>query len=360
MKDQRKNRRLELEHLMEAWLLLPFAAKTRDWYRQVFAGFIVWMRDRGYQGVLGDLDALVVRQWQRELEANGRSVNTVRGYLATLKSFSRYLAEEHIMLDRQGRPVDLLSTVKVPKLPKRRPQVYADDEIEQLLTGVETATLYGARNAAFIRLLLDAGLRVSEACGLLLDDVDWATGAVRVRWQVAKLAKERETHVGRRTLHALRRYVDGYRPVNAATDTLFVDQDRGPLTPNAVRCMLRRLGIKLGLKRVTAHGFRRTWATNFRLMGIGDLYDLQREGGWEDLEVPRRFYVEVGPAKNPASVLDRWEVAQRKRQRGRPVQEVTPIQQVEPVQGVQAVGPEKRARDRSGAAAGNGARKRVQ
>ena len=65
---------------------------------------------------------------------------------------------------------------------------------------------------------------------------------------------------------------------------LFVDQDCGPLTVNAVHCILRRLRIKLGMPRLTAHQFRRTWATNFRKLEVGDLYDLQREGGWEDLE----------------------------------------------------------------------------
>jgi len=99
---------------------------------------------------------------------------------------------------------------------------------------------------------------------------------------------------------------------------LFVDQDGGPLTVNAVHCILRRLRIKLGMPRLTAHQFRRTWATNFRKMGVGDLYDLQREGGWEDLETPQRFYVDTqSDSPGRSSVLDRWELERRKRQRGR-------------------------------------------
>jgi hypothetical protein len=80
----------------------------------------------------------------------------------------------------------------------------------------------------------------------------------------------------------------------------------------------------LGLKRLSAHQFRRTWATNVRRTGGGDLYDLQQEGGWEDLSVPQRFYVDVdGHKAGRASVMDRWELESRKRERGanlRPVQ----------------------------------------
>ncbi|MPZ14117.1 MAG: tyrosine-type recombinase/integrase [Chloroflexi bacterium] len=89
-------------------------------------------------------------------------------------------------------------------------------------------------------------------------------------------------------------------------DAVFFDQDGGPLTTNAVLCVLRRIRLKLGLTRLSAHQFRRTWATNFRRLGVGDLYDLPREGGWEDLEVPQRFYLDVEETDGRgASVMDR-------------------------------------------------------
>jgi len=76
-------------------------------------------------------------------------------------------------------------------------------------------------------------------------------------------------------------------------------------------------------------------------MGVGDLYDLQQEGGWEDLSVPQRFYVDVeAPRPGRSSVMDRWEVERRKRERGRP------IQAVGPVQAIQAVGLAKSGRRR--------------
>ena len=200
----------------------------------------------------------------------------------------------------------------------------------------------GARNIAVIRLMLDGGLRLKEACCLQIDDVDWKTGAIHVRWQVAKRKKERTTYVGRKTLMELMRYRDDFRPHDCVLDELFVDQDGGPLTTNAVQCVFRRLKNKLGLKKPAAHQFRRTWATNFRRTGVGDLFGLQQEGGWEDLEVPQRFYVEVGgPKANRASVMDRLELERKKDVRGR---KPANIQVVAPVQGVQVVESSKNSR----------------
>lgn len=329
MRDQRRNRKAPLERFLEPWLLSGnFSAKTVKGYREVFQTFLGWMREQGNEGVLGELDPLLVRKWQAEMEAKGRSVNTVRGYLATLKSLSRFLADEGYVRETNGRSLDLLVDVKVPKLPRTRPQVYKDGEIEEILSGIDRFHLYGARNSALVRLMLDGGLRLNEACQLRPEDIDWSTGRIHIRWQSAKRRKERDTYVGRRTLVELRRYLEEYRPKAADVEQLFVDQDGGPLTTHAVQCVLSRLRKKLGMTRLSAHQFRRTWATNYRKMGVGDLYDLQQEGGWEDLEVPQRFYVDLnGDRPGRPSVMDRWETQQRKQSRAIQVREV--------VQGIQ-------------------------
>ena len=91
--------------------------------------------------------------------------------------------------------------------------------------------------------------------------------------------------------------------------------------------------------------FRRTWATNDRKHQVGDLFSLQQEGGWEDLEVPQRFYVDTSlPRENRASVMDHLALEQRKDALTR---RKAPIQMVEAVQQVQVV--ETRPKPRLGA-----------
>jgi integrase len=238
--------------------------------------------------------------------------------------------------------VSLLIDVKVPSLPRSRPQTYKDDELERILAGIDRHHKHRALNLALVRLLLDGGLRLKEACELQPEDIDWESGRIHVRWQVTRRNKERHTMVGCRTLLELRRYLEDFRPRDAVTDNLFVDQDGGPLTRHAVQCVLSRLKRKLGLKKLSAHHFRRTWATNFRRAGVGDLFDLQLEGGWEDLSVRQRFYVDVEVAKaGRASVMDRWELERRKRGRA---PSPAPTSVKKPVQAVQAREPQKTSR----------------
>ncbi len=348
MRDQRRNRKAPLEQFAEGWLLWGnFAPKTREWYGEVFRQFLGWMEAKGYERVLGELEPEVVRLWQRELEEAGRSVSTVRGYLAAAKSFSRYLCDERFTLDRTGQPINLLSTVKVPKLPKSTPEAYKDEELERIIAGINPHTLFGARNIAMVRLMLDGGLRLNEVVELQEERIDWQSGVVHVVWASAKRRKERYTWVGRKTLQALKRYRDHYRPQDATTDTFFVDEDGEAVTTHAVQCVMSRLKAKLNreakltggkpIKRLHSHKFRRTWATNYRRLGAGDLLDLQREGGWEDLEVPQRFYIDASEMpKGRVSVMDRWEQKQRKEARAeagrtRHNREVTPPIQVREV-----------------------------
>jgi integrase len=45
-----------------------------------------------------------------------------------------------------------------------------DDEIETILSGIDRFHLYGDRNAALVRLMLDGGLRLNEACELRIEE----------------------------------------------------------------------------------------------------------------------------------------------------------------------------------------------
>jgi site-specific recombinase XerD len=95
MTDQRKNRKAPLEQAFE-WFLLArnFSPKTQAVYKDVLRSFLTWLKNSGYEGLLGDFNPQVVRSWSSHLEKGGRSINTRRGYLAALKSFSKYLAED--------------------------------------------------------------------------------------------------------------------------------------------------------------------------------------------------------------------------------------------------------------------------
>jgi hypothetical protein len=96
-------------------------------------------------------------------------------------------------------------------------------------------------------------------------------------------------------------------------------------------------------------------------MGFNKPFRLARQDGprrtltpSEDLEAPQRFYVDVEAGERErTSVMDRWEVERRKRDRPRPVQAVGPVQ------GVQVVEMQKIVRSRKIGATSNGRLQRI-
>ena len=70
-----------------------------------------------------------------------------------------------------------------PKPGASRKRFLTDDEMAVLL-GIATG-----RSHALIALLLFSGLRISEALGLVWSDVDFATGHLRVRYQLSRQGK---------------------------------------------------------------------------------------------------------------------------------------------------------------------------
>jgi integrase len=65
--------------------------------------------------------------------------------------------------------------------------------------------------------------------------------------------------VGDEAMAALMNYIANFRGTEPGP--LFVTEDGGPMSRNAVRVMLVRLGEKAGVRKVFPHRFRHTFAT---------------------------------------------------------------------------------------------------
>ena len=61
------------------------------------------------------------------------------------------------------------------------PNALSSDEVQRLLAGCKRETAAGCRNWAILLLLARLGLRAGEVVGLMLEDLDWATGEISIR-----------------------------------------------------------------------------------------------------------------------------------------------------------------------------------
>ena len=132
-----------------------------------------------------------------------------------------------------------------------------------------------------VMLYLYTGIRMEELCGLEWKDINFETREIRIERASVYIpgqrlvTKETKNASSRRVIKAdplvfsvLADYKAKYREKQAAksgawvnSDRLFVRTDGSPITPNTTALWLDKFTKKYGLRRVTPHKLRHTYAT---------------------------------------------------------------------------------------------------
>jgi integrase/recombinase XerC len=182
--------------------------------------------------------------------------------------------------------------LKSPKVPKLLPKALGVDEVFALLDGKADSAPLRLRDQAMFELLYAAGLRVSELCGLNVDDVDADSLTLRVR---GKGGKERMCpfHPGARD--ALKQYLrEKPQPrrrgrAGQGPEPLFVNARGGRLTSRSAARLLDAWAVSHGLvKRVSPHVLRHSFATHL-LEGGADIRSIQELLGHASLSTTQRY-----------------------------------------------------------------------
>jgi integrase/recombinase XerC len=215
-----------------------------------------------------ELDLSVLRAWL----ASQRRAGVARTTLARRGSAARtFTAWAH----RRGLlPTDPGALLATPKGRRTLPEVLRQDEAVQLVSfaGDEVEDL---RDRVALELLYATGVRVSELCGLDVDDVDPGRRVVRV---LGKGRKERSVPYGVPAQQALDRWLAEGRPHWAGTRSgvaLLLGVRGGRVDPRTVRALVhRRLAGVAGAPDLGPHGLRHSAATHL-LEGGADLRSVQ-------------------------------------------------------------------------------------
>ena len=121
-------------------------------------------------------------RWRRDfIASHGRPPRpaTTKGQITALRSFFAYLVRMDLLRGDTGeRLPNPMLAVDVPRVPQRSNDWLGRDEQRQLLAAAESP-----HERIIIPLLRWTGIRVGEAVGLQVGDVDWwsGEGALRVR-----------------------------------------------------------------------------------------------------------------------------------------------------------------------------------
>ncbi len=225
-----------------------------------------------------------VRGFLAELHGR-RHPTTIGRKLASLRAFYRYLLREG------GCALDPTAGIPTPRTPARLPTPLAVDDCKTLLESVdETGSPADRRDRALLELLYGAGLRVGEAVGLDVRDVDLHRGEVRV---LGKGRKERVVPLPAATRQALDSWLTGRRGRGLLAEPLFVSLRRGGaprrLSGRDVRRVLRSRAQRAGLAgAVHPHRLRHSYATHLLDMGA-DLREIQELLGHASLSTTEKY-----------------------------------------------------------------------
>lgn len=224
---------------------------------------------------LAEIDLEHLRDWLWRATKRGDARSTLARRTSCARAFFGWAHEEGmISADPSLRLVS-------PKRGRTLPQVATADAMRQVLDDLGRAAAEGdpvrLRDHAVLELLYGAGIRVSELCGLDVDDVDLERGTARV---VGKGAKERVVPFGKPSAEAVRTYLTRARPALAArasktAPALLLGVRGARIGSRAVYDLVARVvGPAVGSSAVGPHALRHSAATHL-LDGGADLRAVQ-------------------------------------------------------------------------------------
>ena len=223
-----------------------------------------------------------LRGFVAELHRSGTAKSSVARKLSAVRAFFNHLRKTGVV---DANPAEGL---KNPKQDKRQPKTLNVDSALALMAAGVDPDPEGLRDLALAELLYGSGLRVSEALGLNLADMDLTQGLVRV---MGKGGKERLAPLTGPSADRLRAWLDQRQAFNPkpSQQAVFVGARGGRLNRRQAGRIVDKLATLAGLpQHVHPHLLRHSFATHL-LQDGADLRSVQELLGHARLSTTQRY-----------------------------------------------------------------------
>lgn len=253
---------------------------TVDGYRNDLTRLGEMLALRREQDLL-TVDAPALSAHLRDLRRKGLSPRSISRALSAIRGFYAHLVATE---ERKDDPaVNLLP----PKLFRPLPKVLSESEVEALLAAPDLSTPLGLRDRAMLELIYATGLRVSELVGLQLPQLRLDAGFLVA---FGKGSKERIVPVGEQAEDWVKRYLRDIRPglAEGRHQTVFVNNRGAGMTRMGFWKILRGYGVKVGIRDLSPHVLRHSFATHLLEHGA-DLRSVQTMLGHADISTTQIY-----------------------------------------------------------------------
>lgn len=266
-------------------------------YTQTLGEFHQWhQKERQSPPAWASLQRDDFRAYLRSLGRNNLSRAAIQLRFSALRTFYKFLVRRGVV---ESPPIKNLS---LPKLEKRLPRFLTMTQLEDLLKaplraatpkndsskpvqkkrGRPVETAVPERDVAILETIYSCGLRISELCGMRVEDIDWTEQLVRVR---GKGKKERQVPIGAPALKAIEAYWSLLPKRPAASEPVFLTSSKSvkPMQARTFQSRLKRHLEVAGLDpQLTPHKLRHSYATHLLDAGA-DLRSVQELLGHSSL-----------------------------------------------------------------------------
>ncbi len=236
-------------------LYKPSAIRTYE------AGLRLYVVPELGPGKLQDVQRRDVQWLVDELLAAGKDPSTIRNAVMPLRVIYRRALEDGDLA------VNPCAGLRLPAVRGRRDRIVSPGEAAELLSALPLS------ERPLWALALYAGLRRGELMALRWQDVDLATGVIRVErsWDVKEgVTVEPKSRSGRRRVPiaaALRDILLEHK-LHSSSELVLPRQDGSPLNPTTSSGKARRAWRRAGFDPITLHEARHTFASLMIAAGV--------------------------------------------------------------------------------------------
>ncbi len=255
-------------------------------YRHYLDVFARWYETTMTGKTIADLDLATVRKYRVYLanheDKNGltRKRVTQNYYVIALRSFLRFLIKND---NKTLEP----SKIDLPKTESRSLKFLDKEQVDRMVTSVDTSKEDGLRDRAIIELLFSTGLRVSELTKLNKDGINMQRREFGV---IGKGGRARVVFLSDRAIKFLELYLkarqDVFKPLFIRYSGSIIEENGGEkmrLTARSVERLVKKY-VRLARLPVdaTVHTLRHSFATDLLTNGA-DLRSVQEMLGHKNI-----------------------------------------------------------------------------
>jgi len=246
-----------------------------------------FLKEKGVSHV-NTINQDLLEEFKSQLEKEGYTSKSISRKINSLRTFFRFLEKEGVI---KSNPATAISH---PKYELKPPRILSKIEYRAL----RDACRNDARISAIVELMLQTGIRISEAANLKLEDYKGESIYIRPY----------ESHSGRTiplnksAKAALERYL-AERPANIKEKTIFVTKTGKPFLVRNIRSSIERYFEQAEIKNAKVNDLRHTWVY-YQLEGGVSAATIAKLAGHKRVSTTEKYLELIPNKKEQAAKLE--------------------------------------------------------